>query len=488
VKHLLTRWKMLLKRNLLTGAAVFLAVAAAAVPPKPNFIIIFADDLGYGDPGCYGQKRIKTPYLDRMAAEGMLFTDFYSAGAVCTPSRAALLTGCYPKRVELGSAPAVRPDGRETTQSVIHSASRVGLNPNEITVAEILKGQGYATACIGKWHLGHRIPFLPTRQGFDYYYGIPYSNDMKPTVLMRGEQVIEKNAHQPTLTERYTEEAIRFITEHREQPFFVYLPHSMPHTPLHVSERFAGRSEGGLYGDVIECLDWSVGEIVSALQRLGLDERTLVIFSSDNGPWLIRGDHGGFPTPLRNGKGSTYEGGMRVPCIMRWPGKIPAGKTCAEVATMMDFMPTLARLAGGSAPTDRIIDGHDIFALMTAQPDAKSPYEAFFYYRQTELQAVRSGPWKLRLATKWAHEEPYRRVVDPEAVLPEALYNLETDIGEQKSVLDQHRDTAKQLRRLADKAREDMGDDATGNPGRNVRPVGRLEDPVTSDSLPAGLR
>lgn len=460
-------------------AGLCLDARAQSSSAKPNFIIIYADDLGYGDIGCYGQKRIKTPSIDRMAKEGIRFTDFYSAAAVCTPSRAALLTGCYPQRVGLGTAPVVR-DGRIIDASVILSESPAGLNPDEVTIPELLKPLGYATACIGKWHLGHHKPFFPTRQGFDYYYGIPYSNDMKPTDMMRGEEVIEKDTDQPSLTERYTSEAIRFITEHRSKPFFLYLPHNMPHTPLSVPDRFKGRSAGGLYGDVIECLDWSVGEILGTVKKLGLDERTLVVFSSDNGPWLIRGDHGGFAGPLRNGKGSTYEGGMRVPAVMRWPGRIPAGRECYEIASTIDLLPTIVRLAGGSSPADRTIDGRDIYPLMTGQPGARSPHEVFFFYRNCELQAVRSGPWKLRLKQKWSSEDPYRRVQCPEAVMEEALYNLDTDLGEQKSVLKQHPEVVEKLQAYAQQAREDLGDSATGTVGKAVRPLGVVVDGLTS--------
>lgn len=472
--------RLFLRLSCVIAASLHLCLAAASSDaPKPNFIIIYADDLGYGDLGCYGQKRIKTPNLDRLAAGGMRFTDFYSAAAVCTPSRAALLTGCYPQRVGLGVSPNLR-DDQLTTNSVIYAESPVGLNPDEVTLPELLKPLGYATACIGKWHLGHHAAFLPTRQGFDEYLGIPYSNDMKPTVLMRGEEVIEPDVDQSTLTERYTSESIRFITENKGRSFFLYLPHAMPHTPLHASARFKGRSVAGLYGDVVECIDWSAGEILATLESLGIADRTIVIFSSDNGPWLIRGEHGGIATPLRSGKGATYEGGMRVPCIMRWPGKIPAGSTCGEVASTIDLLPTLVRLAGGQPPADRVIDGRDIYPLMSGSPGASSPHEAFFFYRLNELQAVRSGPWKLRLQTKWSSDDPYRRVACPEAVVPEALYNLEADIGEQKSVLKEHPDIAKRLREFARQAREDLGDEATGSKGKGVRPVGYVDEPITS--------
>ena len=385
------------------------AADTAPAGGKPNFVVIYADDQGYGDMACYGSTKLKTPNWDRMAAEGMKFTDFYVTAPVCTPTRSSLMTGCYPRRIGLH-------------QHVLFPHSKKGLNPNEITLAEILKGRGYATMCIGKWHLGHQKQWLPTRQGFDAYYGIPFSNDMwlpaemtyakdaklpedftdeqrkagarkrNAVPLMRDEEVIEYPTDQATLTERYTAEAIKFITASKDKPFFLYLPHTMCHYPLHVSERFKGTSGAGLLGDVIAGMDWSTGEILKALKGLGIDERTLVIYTSDNGP--APGSAG----PLRGKKGSTWEGGMREPCLMRWPGKIPAGTVCSEVATIMDLLPTLAHLAGAKVPTDRVIDGKDIRPLITAQPGAKTPYEAFFYHTaQGQLAAVRSGKWKLHV-------------------------------------------------------------------------------------------
>ena len=415
--------------------------------PRPNFVIVFTDDLGHGDLGCFGSPNIRTPHLDRMATEGIKFTDFYAASPVCTPSRAALMTGCYPQRVGL-AAPEL----------VLGPASTIGLNPSEITIAGVLRKEGYATACVGKWHLGHLKPFLPTRHGFDRYYGIPCSNDMAPTVLMRDEEIIEAPAVQETLTERYTEEAIRFITEERDRPFFLYWPQTMPHTPLHASNRFKGRSPRGLYGDVVECLDWSMGELLAALKRLGLDENTFVAFTSDNGPWLARGADGGSAGPLRAGKGTCYEGGQRVPCIMRWPGTIPGRVACSEIATTMDFLPTLARLASAEPPNDRIIDGKDIRSLLLADPGARSPYEAFYYYAMDNLQAVRSGKWKLVFERIKRMEYPFTEVENPGEVAPEALYDLERDIGESHNLIDEHPDVAKRLSGLADVMRADLGD------------------------------
>ncbi len=448
------------------GAALILSRSskASGAAPRvntklPNFVIIFTDDQGYNDLGCYGSPTIKTPHLDKMAAEGLKFTDFYVAASVCTPSRAALMTGCYPRRVSL--------------PHVLFPNTRIGINPDEITIAEILKGQGYATMCIGKWHLGHLPPFLPTRHGFAHYFGLPYSNDMRPETnprrypplpLIRDENIIEENPDQSRLTERYTDEAIRFISENKGRPFFLYLPHTMPHVPLYVSERFRGKSAGGLYGDVIECIDWSAGQILDTLARLGLADNTLVVFTTDNGPWLQRGKHGGSALPLRAGKGTMYEGGFRVPCIMRWPGRIPAGAVCSEMATTMDLLPTMARLAGTEPPSDRIIDGKDIWPLMAGAAGARSPHEAFYYYTGNNLRAVRSGEWKL------VFEGTRRREVA-------ALYNLEADIGETENVIAERPAVAVRLRALAEKIRDDIGDDRTKRPGKNCRPQGRIGQP-----------
>jgi arylsulfatase A-like enzyme len=452
----------------LLGACRSLGAPAQAVDRPPNFIIVFTDDQGYNDVGCFGSPNIKTPNLDRMAAEGMKFTDFYVAAPVCTPSRGALMTGCYPQRIGMSEMP--RSEGRMGW--VLFPDSECGINSDEITIAELLKDQGYATACVGKWHLGHLPPFLPTRHGFDYYYGIPYSNDMIPCPLMRMEETIEEPAVQEMLTERYTEEAVTFIREHKDEPFFVYLAHNMPHIPLFVSEKFDGQSDRGLYGDVIETIDWGVGRILDTLKELDLDDNTVVIFTSDNGPWLVHAENGGSATPLRNGKGTTWDGGMRVPCIMRWPGHIPAGSTCSQVASTIDILPTFAKLAGTSAPTDRIIDGEDILPLMTGEPGATSPHDAFYFYSRNDLMAVRSGEWKLKLETPLSEELVYLGYKGPEASLPEGLYHLPTDPGEQKSLLRDHPDIAERLRGLLDRMREDLGDKRTGTAGKNIRPLG----------------
>ena len=403
---------------------------------SPNFIIIFTDDQGFEDIGCFGSPKIKTPHLDKLAAEGRKFTSFYSANSVCSPSRASLLTGCYPVRVSI--------------PGVLFPRHEIGLNPDEITIADLLKSKGYATSCIGKWHIGHKPKFLPTRQGFDSYYGIPYSNDMtidpeanlaadiklregftldrirneKPkkdfVPLMRNEEVIEYPCDQATLTKRYTEEAVKFIEENKNKPFFLYLPHTMPHIPLFASEKFKGKSERGLYGDTIEEIDWSVGEIMKSLRDNNLDENTLVIYTSDNGPWKLKGGRGGSAHPLRGFKFQTYEGGMRVPCIMHWKGKVPAGSSCDEIAATIDLLPTIAGLSGAALPNDRTIDGKDIWPLIAGKKGAQTPHEIYFFYKGNKLESARQGKWKLRRSGKKSQ--------------PVELYDLASDISESKNL------------------------------------------------------
>ena len=403
---------------------------------SPNFIIIFTDDQGFEDIGCFGSPKIKTPHLDKLAAEGRKFTSFYSANSVCSPSRASLLTGCYPVRVSI--------------PGVLFPRHEIGLNPDEITIADLLKSKGYATSCIGKWHIGHKPKFLPTRQGFDSYYGIPYSNDMtidpeanlaadiklregftlerirseKPkkdfVPLMRNEEVIEYPCDQTTLTQRYTEEAVKFIEENKNKPFFLYLPHTMPHIPLFASEKFKGKSERGLYGDTIEEIDWSVGEIMKSLRDNNLDENTLVIYTSDNGPWKLKGGRGGSAHPLRGFKFQTYEGGMRVPCIMYWKGKVPAGSSCDEIAATIDLLPTIAGLSGAELPNDRAIDGKDIWPLIAGKKGAQTPHEIYFFYKGNKLESARQGKWKLRRSGKKSQ--------------PVELYDLASDISESKNL------------------------------------------------------
>jgi len=440
---------------------LFLASAEAA---KPNIVIIFVDDMGYGDLGCYGSKKNRTPRIDRMAAEGMRFTDFYVACSVCSPSRAALLTGCYPRRVNLHVD--------EKNLCVLFPGARKGLNPEEITIAELLKTRGYKTACIGKWHLGDHPDFLPTRQGFDRYFGIPYSNDMNrktiPLPLVRNEEAIEAPVNQDTLTRRYTEEAIEFIRSSKGDPFFLYLPHTMVHLPLHASERFRGKSANGRYGDATEEIDWSTGQILDTLKELGLDGKTLVVFTSDNGS---TGRNGGSNGPLRGRKGRTDEGGMRVPCIMRYPGEIPASRICSEVCGTIDLLPTLAALSGARVPGDRVIDGKNIWPLLSGIPGASSPHGVFYYYQMDQLQCVRSGKWKLHVPMK----SKKRNWGEPEGETPLKLFNLEGDIHEDTDLSAQHPEVVKRLLGLAEKIREDIGD--LDRRGKNQRPAGWVEKP-----------
>jgi arylsulfatase A len=406
--------------------------------PTPNVVILLADDLGYGDLGCYGHPSIRTPNLDRMAREGMKFTNFYSSAPVCTPSRAALLTGRL----------AVRSGMCSDTRRVLFPDSAGGLPPDEITLARALKDKGYATACVGKWHLGHQPKYLPTSHGFDSYLGVPYSNDMDrradiapkgraafhdPKIaywnvpLLRNDKEIERPADQTTLTKRYTEEAVKFIRANTEKPFFLYLPYTMPHVPLFASKDFAGKSPRGLFGDVVEELDWSVGEVLAALREEKLDRNTLVFFTSDNGPWLIFGEQGGSAGLLREGKGSTWEGGMRVPGIAWWPGTVPAGVTTQELACNLDLFPTALGLAGGKVPGDRVLDGVDLGPLLRGK--GKSPRDTMLYYRDTTLYAARSGPWKAHFTTRSAYGTD-----KPVAHDPPLLYHLGRDPGEKTDV------------------------------------------------------
>ena len=430
---------------------LLMSVGVAEDPARPNVILIFVDDLGYGDVGFNGATGPRTPHLDRMVADGMKFTDFYVGCAVCSGSRTALLTGCHYRRLSV--PPVLFPD------------STVGLHPDEVTVAEVLRDSGYATACIGKWHLGHLPPCLPTMQGFQSYYGIPYSNDMwidpanrlaegirlregltlnevqaghkkkNRVPLMRNDEVIEYPADQSTLTKRYTEEAIRFIEADRDQPFFLYLPHTMVHLPLAVSQEFAGRTDK-LIWDAIEEVDWSVGEILRAVANAGIDDSTLVIFTSDNGAAV------GTSAPLRKKKGSVYDGGIREPTVMRWPGRIPAGSVCSEVTATIDILPTLAGLAGSNLP-ERTIDGHDIWPLMSGEPNAKSPHEAYCLLHRRGT--VRSGKWKYY---PWPEGEDRERPdgqPSDSTALPVQLYDTVADISETNNLATEHPDVVARL-------------------------------------------
>lgn len=445
----------------------------------PNIVLIFTDDQGYADLGVFGARGYQTPNLDQMAREGTQFTNFHVANAVCSASRASLLTGCYSNRLGIFGA--------------LSHQSEHGLNPEEETIAEIVKPLGYATAIFGKWHLGHKDPFLPTKQGFDAFFGLPYSNDMwpyhperpgfyPPLPLYENETVIDTLEDQSMLTTWYTEKAVDFIERKKAQPFFLYLAHSMPHVPLFVSDKFKGKSENGLYGDVIMEIDWSVGEVMKALRQNGLDENTLVIFTSDNGPWLSYGTHAGSSGELKEGKGTSWEGGVRVPTIMKWPGKIPAGKTQDQVAMTIDLLPTIAHITGATLPEKRI-DGGNIWPLITQKDGAVSPQEAYYiYYNQNELQAMIMGKWKLVF--------PHRYRSLPEgSTLPSdgnpiayemltleepALFDLSEDREESNDVREQFPKVMKEMKALGDRAREDMGDALQNMPGKNLRAPGKL--------------
>ncbi len=450
---------------------------------KPNIVLILCDDLGYGDLGCYGSTQHPTPRIDRMAEEGVVLTSFYSTSGFCTPSRASLLTGCYAQRI--GMHMNYLPPGTSTMRQVLFPAAWKGLHPDEITVAEALKPLGYATACIGKWHLGDQKEFLPTRQGFDSYFGIPYSNDMgarqfpfnPPLPLLRNEVVIEAPVEQETLTKRYTEEAIEFIRQRQETPFFLYLPHTMPHNPVHVSEDFKDQTGQGLYADCVAELDASTGRILDTIDSLGLAEKTLIIFTSDNGAARAWGSGN---APLSGFKGTTSEGGMRVPFIARWKNRFPAGHRTDEMASTLDLLPTVLGMAGGSPPENRVLDGHDIFPLLSETSGITSPSEAFYYYQQDQLQAVRKGKWKLYLPLA-AVRQPLSLIVASQNRAPR-LYDLETDMAEKNDLADAHPEIVGELTAHAEKAREELGD--LNHPGKGQRPAGMAKRPVPLTKTP----
>lgn len=460
--------------KLLPALWVLWFTSTAIAEPKPNFIVIFVDNLGNGDLGCFGSTRHRTPQIDRLAAEGTKFTSFYVASGVCTPSRAALMTGCYPRRVNLHES------GNRT--AVLRPVDRKGLNPDETTLAEVLKQAGYATGIFGKWHLGDQPAFLPTKQGFDEFFGLPYSDDMtkaqapdrSPELpLMRGETVIEAPPDRDYLVQRTTTELIGFIERHKDQPFFAYVPHTMPGSTAHPfsSPAFRGKSKNGDYGDSVAELDWSTGEIMTALRRLGLDERTLVVWTSDNGA-VQRNPPQGSCAPYRGMGYDTSEGAMRMPCIMRWPGKIPAGQTNDLLCSTMDLLPTFAALADAQLPPHRL-DGHDIRPILFGQPEAKSPWdeEGFAYYRLDQLQAVRAGAWKLYLPLENKYITLNRKTAPAKA----ALYDVRHDVHEDHEASAEHPDMIQRLTQLADKIRADLGD--MDQPGRGQRPAGWVQDP-----------
>ncbi|OHB63787.1 MAG: arylsulfatase [Planctomycetes bacterium RBG_13_62_9] len=423
---------------------------------KPNFVIIFCDDMGYGDLGCYGHPTIRTPNIDRMAAEGQKWTDFYVGASVCTPSRAALLTGRLPIRSGMCS----------DVRRVLFPDSAGGLPAGEITIAEALKPQGYTSACIGKWHLGHLPQYLPTSNGFDSYFGVPYSNDMdrvagearqaffNPKVeywnvpLMRNEKIIERPADQNTLTKRYTEEAVRFIGQNKARPFFLYLAHTMVHVPLFVSDDFRDTSPRGLFGDAVEEIDWCVGRVLETLRREGLAENTFVVFTSDNGPWLEFDEHGGSAGLLREGKGCTFEGGMREPCLMWWPGRIKPA-VVRQIGTTMDLYPTILKLAGAELPTGRVLDGFDLRPVLFDK--GASPRDAVFYYRGVQLYAVRKGPYKAHFITRLAYGKD-----QPVPHDPPLLFHLGHDPSEKHDVAKAHPDVIAEIRKEVERHRSTL--------------------------------
>ena len=485
-------------RTLLALALLLpLAARGAGAERPPNVVLIYADDLGYGDLACYGNAKIKTPNIDKLAAEGTRFTSFYVSQPVCTASRASLLTGCYANRVSMAGA--------------LNHQSKVGIHPDERMLQELLKAKGYATACYGKWHLGDRPPFLPARRGFDDFAGLPYSNDngpLHPTMMglpplpfYRGAKVIETDPDQAQFTRRFTDLAVGFIAKHKGEPFFLYVPHVMPHVPIFASEVFKGKSAHGLYADVVEELDWGVGEVMAALKKHDLEKNTLVLFISDNGPFLSYGTHAGSNGPLREGKLTAFEGGVRVPAIARWPGKVPAGRVCDEPLMTIDLLPTLCKLCGAEMPK-LPIDGTDAAPLLFGAAGAKSPHAAYYFYVGDELHAVRAGKWKLHLPHDYltvngppgtgGKPANYAKMT-PDAMsasgvrgiasrhgykvekLPLALYDLTADIGETTNVADKHPDVVKGLMRHVEAARAELGDALTGAKGTGVRPCGVSE-------------
>ena len=450
-----------------------LLAAVVHAAEKPNFIIIFCDDLGYADIGPFGSENHRTPNIDQMASEGMRLTSFYSTCCVCTPSRSSLMTGCYPKRIGMHQ--------NEKGQWVLFPGNSRGLNPDEVTIAEVLKDQGYATAIVGKWHLGDQTEFLPTKQGFDSYFGIPFSNDMgkrdRPvkgypaTPLLRNETVIELEPNQRFLTRRYTQEAIGFLEANKDNPFFLYLPHSMPHWPQYSSKEFSEQSANKAWGDAVEEIDWSTGLILAKLKELGIDDHTLVVFTSDNGG---ASHHGAVNRPLRGGKGTTWEGGQRVCCVARWPGKIPPDASSDAMAVTFDLMPTFAKLAGGEMPQDRVVDGKDIGPILMGTSN-ESPHEQFYYYFQGELDAVRHDKWKLFV--KRRKRGGKAGVALPTERQPE-LYDLSTDLGESVNVADRHPEVVAKLIKMIEAARSDLGD-GDEYPGEDLREPGSVTHPTT---------
>lgn len=450
---------------------------AEKAPQSPNVVLIYLDDMGYGDLTLTGATGYATPNIDRMAREGVFFTHYCSPQAVCSASRVGLLTGCYPNRVGFAGA--------------LDHTSKIGVNQEEETIAEILKKRNYRTAAVGKWHLGCVPAFMPLQNGFDEFFGIPYSHDMwpnhpntknyyPPLPLYEGENVVETMPDINQFTTRFTERAVDFIGRNKKNPFFLYLAHPLPHVPLAVSDKFRGKSKQGLYGDVMMEIDWSIGQILQTLKALKLDEKTLVIFTSDNGPWLNYGNHAGSSGGFREGKGTSFEGGQRVPCIMRWKGTIPEGTVCNKLVAGIDILPTLAAISGAPLPEKRI-DGVDISALMKGDPNANPRKSFYYYYRRNSLEAVTNGDWKLVFAHPGRTYEGFKPGKDgmPGGVnenfsYPGGLYDLRRDPGERYNVTESYPEIVAELEKMANEAREDLGDDITKNPGKNRREPGRI--------------
>lgn len=473
-------------------AFVLLGLVSCQKTKQPNVVIIFTDDQGYADLSCYGATEFETPHLDRLAEDGVRFTNFHVSTAVCSASRASLLTGCYNERLNVRGA-------------YMPWDSLKGLNPDEVTIADMLKTKGYTTGMVGKWHLGHNPAFLPLQQGFDEYYGIPYSNDMWPIdydgisvhekdsvskpwklkypalpVLEGNIKVAEINnlEEQAQITTMYTEKAVDFIQRNKAEPFFLYLAHSMPHTPIAASDKFKGKSEQGLYGDVMMEIDWSVGEVMKALRTAGVDDNTLVIFTSDNGPWMCFGNHAGSAYPLREGKGSMWEGGHRVPCIMHWPGQVADGLVSDKMASTIDLLPTIAALTGAELPANKI-DGVNILPVM--QGKDVTPRDEFWCYYGGELHAVKKGDWKLYFPHEYRSYRQHPAGNDgypgwtKQMPCEMELYNLKDDIGESENVIEEFPDVVIQLKAVADRARLELGDRLQNIEGSELRPLGQIQ-------------
>jgi arylsulfatase len=463
---------------LLFAHLVYLAIIPANAQQQqlPKIILVYFDDMGFGDLSRTGAVGYNTPHMDKLASEGMFFTQFYSPQAVCSASRAGLMTGCYPNRINMSGA--------------LDHTAKTGLNPDEETIPEVLKKKGYTTGMFGKWHLGHLPEFLPPAQGFDEYYGVPYSHDMWPShptaknyypplPLIEGTKTISTTPDPTQFTTNFTERSINFIRKNKNKPFFLYLAHPLPHVPLFVSEKFKSKSEQGLYGDVMMELDWSIGQITKTLADLKLEKNTIIIITSDNGPWYNYGEHAGSNAGFREGKGGSWEGGQRVPCIISWKGMIPAGSISNRMASAMDILPTLAEITGAPLPKNKI-DGVSLVTLLRGDMSKEPRTTFYYYYRRNSLEAVRHGNFKLVFPHPGRTYEGFSPGKDGQPgganenfAFEGGLFNLRRDPGERYNVIKDYPEVAAQLMKLADEAREDMGDDLTNNPGKNRRPAGR---------------